>query len=233
MAAHGNILVRAFALALAALLPVFAQAETQDEFWPELNAYIKLEERVRLYLLATSTSAMDSPQLRGGQDPEVGAYLDFTLTPIFRPALMDADWERDRYVWVRAGYSRIGEGSSAENRGILELTTRYPQAASIWIVGRLRYEARDIGGQHSDRYRIRLGVEREVSWFWRIAVPYVTAEAYYDTRYDDWNRQQYRVGAEIALDDRWRIEPYLARQNDTRSQPEHVNALGLALKYYR
>lgn len=213
-----------------------ARADTQNEFWPELNAYLKLGERARLFLLASTTSSMDSRQGQGGQDSELGVHLDFTLTPIFRPALMDADWERDRYLWVRVGFARTGtlkDSSDYENRGILELNSRFPQGTSTWVVSRLRYEARDIEGQHSDRYRIRLGVEREVTWFGRIAVPYATAEAYYDTRYDDWNRQQYRVGAEIALDDRWRIEPYLARQNDTRSQPTNVNALGLALKYYR
>jgi len=41
------------------------------------------------------------------------------------------------------------------------------------------------------------------------------------------------VGAEIAIDDRWRIEPYFARRNDQRSEPAHVNAIGLALKYFR
>ena len=231
-------------LAVAALLLCAggaAQAETRNEFWPEFDAYLKLSDRVRVFLLAGMTSASERRNAAGVtayQDTELAAHLDITLTPIFRPALMNADWERDRYLWLRVGYARLGAlrdspDSSDENRGILELNARNPLPPAAWIFGRVRWEARDIEGRHSDRYRIRIGAEREVTWFARLAVPYVTAETYYDTRYDQWSRQQYKVGAEIAIDDRWRIEPYFARQNDKQSQPAHINAIGLALKYYR
>ena len=218
-----------------------AQAETRNEFWPEFDAYLTMSDRVRVFLLASMTSASERHNAAGVtayQDSELGAHLDITLTPIFRPALMNADWERDRYLWMRVGYARLAAlrdspDSSDENRGIFELNARNPLPPSSWIFGRFRWEARDIEGQYSNRYRIRLGAERELTWFERVAVPYVTAETFYDTRYDQWNRQRYQVGAEIAIDDRWRIEPYLVRQNDKRSQPAHVNAIGLALKYYR
>lgn len=221
--------------------PALAQAETRNEFWPELNAYLKLSERTRLFLLAQMTRVGESYNAAGVasyQQSELGVNLDITLPPIFRPALMDAAWERDRYLWVRIGYSRLGSprepsDSKPENRGIFELHSRTQLPPSVWLFGRLRWDARDVDGQHSNRYRIRLGAEREVTWFERVAVPYVTAETYYDTRYDQWSRQEYKVGAEIAIDDRWRIEPYFARQNDKQSQPAHVNAFGFALKYYR
>lgn len=233
--------LRAALLALLLCASAGPRAETRDEFWPEFNAYLKMSDRARVFLLAGMTSAAerrDASGVTAYQDSELGAHLDITLTPIFRPALMNADWERDRYLWMRVGYARLGAArdspdSSDENRGIVELSARNPLPPSTWILGRLRWEARDIEGQHSNRYRIRLGVEHEVTWFERLAVPYVTAETFYDTRYDQWNRQEYKIGAEIAIDDRWRIEPYFARRNDQRSEPAHINAIGLALKYYR
>ena len=235
---------RAAARAIAALLwcaGAAAQAETRDEFWPEIDAYLKMSDRARVFLVASMTSASErynAAGVTGYQDSELGAHLDVTLTPIFRPALMNADWERDRYLWMRVGYARLGAlrdspDSSDENRGIFELTARNPLPRSTWIFGRFRWEARDIEDQRSNRYRIRVGAEREVTWFERIAVPYVTAETYYDTRYGQWNRQEYKIGAEIAIDDRWRFEPYFARRNDQRSEPAHINAIGLALKYFR
>lgn len=234
---------RAAARSIAALLlcaAAAAQAETRSEFWPEIDAYLKTSDRARVFLVASMTSAAerhDAGGVTGYQDSELGAHLDVTLTPIFRPALMNADWERDRYLWMRIGYARLGAlrgstDSSDENRGIFELTARNPMPRATWIFGRFRWEARDIEGQRSNRYRIRLGAEREVTWFERVAVPYVTAETYYDTRYDQWSRQEYKIGAEIAIDDRWRIEPYFARRNDQRSEPAHINAIGLALKYF-
>ena len=236
-----RIRVKTAFLALLLCASAGAQAETRNEFWPEFDAYLKMSDRARLFLLAAMSSAKDSNTAAGVtsyQDAQFGVHLDITLTPIFRPALMDADWERDRYLWIRVGYRQSGTTRDSsdpysERRGIFELNARTPLQRSRWLMARFRWDARDVDGQHSNRYRIRLGAEREFTWFERVAVPYVTAETFYDTRYDQWNRQRYQVGAEIAIDDRWRIEPYLVRQNDKRSQPAHVNAIGLALKYYR
>jgi len=65
-----------------------------------------------------------------------------------------------------------------------------------------------------------------------VTVPYAQAEVFYDTRYDIWNRQLYQLGAEIELSKHWRVEPYLARQNDSRSSSGNVDRMGLVLKYY-
>jgi hypothetical protein len=89
---------RAAARAIAALLlcaGAATQAETRDEFWPEIDAYVTLSDRARVFLLASMTSASErhnAAGVTGYQDSELGAHLDVTLTPIFRPALMDADW---------------------------------------------------------------------------------------------------------------------------------------------
>jgi hypothetical protein len=93
-------------------------------------------------------------------------------------------------------------------------------------------DLRDIQGESSQRYRLRVGIEREFTANGVVFVPYAQAEAFYDTRYDSWNRQLYQFGAEVELTKQWRIEPYYARQNDTRPSDSHVNRVGLILKYY-
>jgi hypothetical protein len=50
--------------------------------------------------------------------------------------------------------------------------------------------------------------------------------------FDSWNRQLYQAGVEIELSKRWRIEPYVARQNDSRSASGNLNRIGLVLKSY-
>jgi len=65
-----------------------------------------------------------------------------------------------------------------------------------------------------------------------VMVPYVQAETFYDTRFDTFNRQLYQAGVEIELNKHWRIEPYIARQNDSRSASGNVNRFGLVLKSY-
>ncbi|MBK5106446.1 MAG: DUF2490 domain-containing protein [Burkholderiales bacterium] len=223
-------------LLVAALLAFAAPAganETQQEFVPELNAYIKLSERSRAYLQAGATGRLT----QGTSDGEIGAYLDYTLKPIYRLELREANWERDRYLWVRAGYglggSQEGLKDFNERRFVLEATGRMPLSNEVWLVHRGRVDLRSIDGESSQRYRYRLGIEREFNVKGVPLVPYAQAEAFYDTRFDALSRGLYQAGAEIELTKQWRIEPYYARQHDMRPASGSVNRLGLVLKYYR
>ena len=241
-------LAKTIALGTAATLLLFggagAPAESRDEFWPELNAYLKLNERTRIYLLAAFTQAEQTPG-RGGptryQDSLYGAHIEYSLTPVLRANLRDEDWARNRYLWVRAGYVYTRSNGDAEttdrfreNRGVFELNGRtLPLAAGLEVTARARLDARDRNGTESQRYRMRLGLEKIFDVGGRTVVPYVDAENFYDTRYNTWDRQLYRAGAEIDIAPSWRIEPYLGLQKDSRSEPSTTRIFGLALKYYR
>jgi Protein of unknown function (DUF2490) len=207
--------------------------ETEEQFWPEVNAFVRLDDTTRLFFLASWTRSAESPDVDG----LLGAHLDVTIEPLIRRSLRDADWARERYLWVRVGYNlagTLGAGpdQALEHRGLLEATARVPLPGAFWLVSRARGEVRDIDGDVSARFRYRLGVEREVTVWTLTMVPYAQAEVFYDTRFDAWSRQLYQVGVEVVLDAHWRIEPYYARQDDSRSSPEHVNAFGLALKLF-
>jgi len=231
------------ALTAAASALAFAAGScvaAQDEFWPEIDGFFKLDERMRVFLRASASRAEDTDVRNDKpryEDGRLGAHLDISLRPVFRSELLDDDWERRRFLWMRVGYNYVGnyhaDGSTYhEDRGILELSVRQPTAHGITITGRLKWDLRDIDGAYSNRYRVRAGLERAFDAGGHTLVPYAHAETMYDTRYDAWNRQRYQAGMEIALNSRWRLEPYLARQDDDQSEPAHVNAVGLILKYF-
>jgi hypothetical protein len=217
----------------ATLIEPARAEEHHDEFVPELNVFIKLSKQVRLYLLGDVTHGF-SPSFTDG---EFGAHVDFTLKPILRRNLRDGDWERSRYLWVRAGYvvstdiDDRDDGSTTQ-MVLLEMTGRFELPGNAWLVNRARVDFRDIDGDRSQRYRIRVGVEREFTVCRVVMVPYVQAETFYDSRFDTFNRQLYQAGVEIELNKHWRIEPYFARQNDSRSASGNVNRVGLVLKAY-
>ena len=109
----------------------------EGDFLPELNAYIKLTDTTRLFLLGSLTQHLSD----GSTEGEVGVHLDVTLKPILRRELRQANWERDRYLWVRFGYRLLGtrghtDDPSTEHRGILEATARIPLPAESWLVNR-------------------------------------------------------------------------------------------------
>jgi hypothetical protein len=223
-------------VAVALLFVIAAQVladDTQAELVPEMNVFVKLSDTTRLFFLANLTRNLTEDTTDGA----VGVHLDMTVKPIFRRKFREADWERDRYLWVRIGYQYSGnlvgeEGASNENRGIVEATGRAPLPFEFWLVNRLHVDLRFIDGDYSNRYREKLGVERVLSVGGVTGVPYAEAEFFYDTRFYAWNRQVYQAGAEVELAEHWRIEPYYARQNAQRSSPAHLNRIGLILKTY-
>lgn len=226
---------------LVLLAGIPCAAESRTEFWPGVDGYVRLSTRLRLYLLAAFVHAAEPEAASGNgvyRDMQLGAHLDLTLKPIFRPRMKLANWERERYIWTRIGYrygTSVGDVADPyrEHRGVLELTGRVPFPAAFWAVNRARVDLRDVDSAYSTRYRYRLAFERETPVLGLVTVPYVNAEFFYDSRYDTWNRERYQVGVEVVFGTRWRIEPYLTFQNDDRSEPQHVNAFGLTLKYCR
>src|SRR5664279_2516198 len=187
-------------VAFAAVPGLARAADHNPELNPEFDVFIKLSEQVRLFLLGDITDGL-SP---GYTDGEIGAHVDFTLKPIFRRALRDGNWERDRYLWARVGYTVSGDlndwdGGSITQTILLETTARLELPGQIWLVNRGRVDFRDIGGEFSQRYRLRVGIERAFTVCGVVMVPYVEAETFYDTRYDVWNRQLYQAGVESEL----------------------------------
>ena len=63
-------------------------------------------------------------------------------------------------------------------------------------------------------------------------MPYLQVEASYDTRYHGWSRMLYQPGVEVTLDPRFRVELYVARQNDRLPAPKSLDAVGVVGKWY-
>jgi hypothetical protein len=210
------------------------QAEDKQEFWPELAAFVQLNDRAR----ACFDVAYSASEEFDVQSADVSACLDVSLKPIARHELLTADWQRNKYLWARVGYNRIFEATDsngvevAENRGVLAVYLRAPLPAAIWLETRTRADFRWIGDEYSNRYRFRLDLSREFAVRDRPLVPYFNFEWFYDTRYDDWARTLLTLGAEVTMTDRFRWEVYVARQADRLPDEKDLDALGVVLKWY-
>jgi hypothetical protein len=228
-------LVRVLAVMLGLLAIGAAPAGAGDhqlELVPEVNAFFKLSDRLRLFFLGALTQGPTESVTAA----EAGAYLDITLVPILRRRLREGDWEREHYLWIRLGHNVSGpldgRDGGVEHRGVLEGTARAPLPQDLWLVNRVRVDLRDLDGEFSARLRYRLGIERTFAVGNFALTPYAQAEVFYDTRFGTFNRQLYQGGVEVELTKHWRIEPYYARQEDQRSSPGHVDRVGLVLKLY-
>ena len=113
------------------------------------------------------------------------------------------------------------------------------------MADRNREEFRFVTGDYSFRYRNRLNVERDVSLRGYRFTPYGQVELFFDSRSLSWSRNVYTGGIVFPLSrpaeggvktkptirDRMSLDVYFTRQNDKRSDPRHVNAVGVTLQF--
>jgi hypothetical protein len=217
-----------------------ADSSTSYEFWPEINAYVGLGERSRMMFSAAGTRAMEGSvdnRILSVQDAQFTLNFDYTLAPILRRDVPRSEWSQNRLLWARLGYEygtslSSGADSYRSNTGIVELNARYP-LEGLWLTSRLRVDFRDINGEASQRYRVRVGAAWDTLVFEHPVAPYVSVETLYDTRYDKWSRVTLKAGLETPLSDDWRVEPYVALQlNKPNDELKRVVALGLTFKVY-
>ena len=201
----------------AAAENVCAQSETQTQFFPEVDTFFKLSDSSRLLAVTSGTVASETDQ--------ENAYVSLA-------------WDRrisDR-VSFRAGYRfqyTWGEPVQRENRIQIAADFQFPLAFRLLGDIRNMVELRWINGVPSQRDRIRINLQHEViGLFGKAHTLSGSAEFYYDTRTDAWNYQEYTADISTLLSQKAALDLYYQRQNNSRSQPAHVNGVGLVLTLY-
>jgi hypothetical protein len=209
---------------------------TRQEFWPEIDVYIHVKPKVRLNLLGTVSKSVEDGELRNarGYEAQIGVHVDYIP---------------NEHVILRTGYrygTSVGSNSEPfkEHRLLTEQTFRHLLPGDLVLSDRNREDFRFLNGDFSFRYRNRVTLEREVHLFkGRNITPYVSGEIFYDTRFKTWNRNRFAVGVQQSLrrgllrkmllpKRQIILDLFYMRQNDTRSEIRHVNAIGVALAVY-
>jgi hypothetical protein len=233
-----NIVLTLFLFVFVSGSPLAKAQEsvTRNEFWPEIDVYINVKPKVRLYLLGTISKSVEDGEIRNAQgfEAQIGAHVDYIPND---------------HIILRAGYrfgTSMGDRDEPykEHRVLTEQTLRKLLPGELLLSDRNREDFRFVNGDFSFRYRNRVSIEREVDLFKeRTITPYASAEIFYDTRTSAWNRNRLAVGFQQSLrrgplrkmllpKRQVILDLYYLRQNDSRSETQHVNALGAALAFY-
>jgi hypothetical protein len=226
------------------LLTGTAQADDDlysTEFWPKLEVYYAIEERSRVLFTAAGTRASEAAAEGSAvsfQDAQFSVNFDYTLAPILRKDVPQSEWSKNRLLWARLGFeygSSLSSGTDAfrSYTGIVELNSRMPLGDDIWLTNRLRVDFRNLNGEPSQRYRVRIGATGSATVFDHPYAPFADVEALYDTRYAQWSRLVLKGGFETPIAEGWRVEPYIAVQLNTPDEVvSRVLGIGLTLKAY-
>jgi len=235
--APSRVLVKLMFCLLPMLCPAILRAQdTSNEFWPEVDVFLKLNDKSRLFFLYSATK-LDNRQTYS--DGSFGGHLDFYAVPLLGRRLLPkhTDPARSKSFMVRVGYlySRTPSGSSdpfSEHTPTVETHWRFSLPGSLLLTDRNRVDFRIKDGDYQPRYRNRLKLERTFKMGRLDVTPYAHAEAFYDWNFSKFHRFRYAAGAEVSLGRYFVLESYYLRQRDTATSPPHVNAVGAALQFY-
>lgn len=201
-------------LLLLSALPNAAAAQT-TEVWPELHIYWRPAEHQRTFLELSASTEREGDK----REATIGLYQDYLRLPL---------------GYARAGYRytfSTRDASYRESRLVGEIALARLVTTRVRLVNRARTELRWVNGEYSYRLRERLHLQRlSREARGRALAPYGTFEVYYDSRYGSIAKLGGRVGTEGRLAGPSSFDVYIARQNNLRSTPRYVNALGLVAK---
>ena len=213
-----HVLGRLAWLVVGGLAPGTAPcADTTKEFWPELQAFWRLNPSTQLLFNPAPTRSRDSDERTA---VDWGLYVDYR-------APKDPASYRIGYVYSVSDPNTASR--TIEHRVVLDFNYRWKIGEAGQLIDRTRVDLRDKAGSTSQRLRNRLQYEYEMQLGDRPFVPYTNLELYYDTRYDTINRYKFELGATFVFSPLVDLTPYYSRQTDTQPRRTNVNALGLLL----
>lgn len=221
-------------LCVLAFPAVAQQADSTNEFWPEFDFYIKLNEKARIFALYTATKQENLGTYADGQ---TGIHIDFyALRAFHRNIISYIDTSRSQALMVRVGYlvsrPKNNSGTATEHMATGEATGRAHLPGGWLLSDRNRVDFRWVSGDPRHRYRNRLKLENTFDVGRFQLTPYVHAEVFYELKPRDWSRLRYAAGAEFNITKRIVLEGYFLRQNTWASVPQFVNAAGMAVQFY-
>lgn len=203
-------------LAVAVLLPCTANAQVPVwELWPELDVYYTAAKHQRTMFELSSQTEHEGTK----HHATVGLFQDYLFLPS---------------GFARGGYRftfSTRDASYRESRFLGEVNLTAWSSPTMRLISRLRGELRDVNSEWSYRVRERLHFQHlSRATAGPRFEPYVTSEVYYDSRFNTIDRIAGRAGVETHLGGSQVLDVYYARQENSRSTPGAVNALGITLK---
>jgi hypothetical protein len=209
----------------------FAQSSV-TEFFPEIDAYFKLNSDIRFVFQAKET--------REGGDPtqaEIGPSIEFYLKPLLRlksVTAFDLDDAKSRPLVLAIGYRYVPTpGKPTVNRLEPVLTFHFPLMAQILLSDRNRADLDWTSGSFTWRYRNRVTLERRIAIHSYHPAPYVSAEVFYESKYSKWSTTALYAGCLLPVGKHIELDPYYEHENNTGKSPNQViNAAGLVLSLH-
>jgi len=209
-----------------------AESTQETEFFPEVDAYLKLNQEIRVSFLAKDTR-------EGGDSTQaaIGPSIDFYLKPLIRLKKItefDLDDAKSRPLVLTAGYNFLASPNSpSTNRVFVSATSHLPIKADLLFTDRNRADLDWSDGAFTWRYRNKPSLQRTFAIHSYHVLPYASGEFYYESQYSKFSTTELYAGTNLPLGKHVELDPYYEHQNNTGKKPnKQVNGLGLTVSLY-
>jgi hypothetical protein len=209
-----------------------ARAQATTEFLPEVDTNFRLGSDVRLIFQAKATREAGDPT-----QAEIGPSIEFFFKPLLKLhelAKFELDRSKTRPLVLAVGYRYVpSPGNPTVNRFEPVLTSHFPMKGGLLITDRNRADLDWSDGKFVWRYRNRITFERRFAIRSYHPAPYVSAEAFYQSKYAKWSSTALYVGCLLPVRKHLEFDPYYEHENNTGKSPnQQINAIGLILNFY-
>jgi len=212
-----------------ACLLVHAQ---DTQYLPEIDAYLKLNSNIRVYVQAKDDREGGDPQ-QFTFGPSVQLFLK-PLVRLKRVTLFDLDDAKSRPLVLESGYRIItAPDTSVENRAVEAVTSQLPLIAGFLLSDRNRVDLDWQSGVFTWRYRNKLTAERTFAIRSFHLIPYVAGEPFYESQYEKWSSTDLYAGCLFPIGKHTQFNAYYEHENNTGKHPnrqEHF--VGASLQLY-
>jgi hypothetical protein len=213
---------------------------TKEEFWPELDVWIQLDDHFRLSPCVSVSKDIETKYREGVALLQLDYSWKRKGAPLVSRRLFDEvrAAEMNRFmvrIGTLGGKSLDDDGETySERQAFLEFHLRNPIKGGILISHRYRTDLRFIGEDRdfSWRLRYRLQAENEYQALGTSMVPYGSLEVMYDDRYEALTRFRAIGGTTVVLSSFFVAEANITYQHDSRLQTSNLFALNAILNVY-
>lgn len=224
-----------FRVFLLMLVTNIAAAQATDEIWPELDLFYRVNDKFRVYLLASATQLKESSSYTDGR---TGIHVDYLAFPFLRTA-DSSRRRRGDYLWFRLGYNyasstpNVEEDVFKDHIIVTEVNARFYLPGKFVLTGKNRFDWKIPNSSDLEvRYRPRITVEHGLKTQYMTLTPYFYVEYFLNFGHNNVDRLRICGGAEFRVTKIMNTEIYFLHQFPNGDVIPTLDALGLAFKFY-
>ncbi|MCU0403725.1 MAG: DUF2490 domain-containing protein [Chitinophagaceae bacterium] len=207
-----------------------------QEVWPAIDAYLRLNQKWRIYATTAATKMNESSYADGA----IGIFGDYFTSPpgfVQKMKPQRSDSLPGKFLWIRFGYQYSATPPSAEDPFsesmiVTEANGRFYLPEKMLMTIKNRFDWRFKDEEFNLRYRPRMTIERDMRTQYLTFTAYGFLEYFGNFGNAQVDRLRSQLGVELRVTRHINYEIFWNHQFANEPEVQSVDAFGMTLKIY-